>query len=278
MNKRNKTAAVCIPILLFIIHLGLELTSVLVTAIVILGLLEFYHLMDKGNYHYQRYSGLFAGIIICLGSYLKVKTGVELFGVIISMFLLMILIKSILNKDLFHMISYVSITVFSVLYIAWLFSHLILLRGISPYGESLVYLVLITTWLVDSAGYWVGRKYGKHKLAKYVSPNKSWEGTIAGLLTGIPVVFLCQKITGMSFLSGLNLGLQVLEPAHCILIGLLLGIGSQFGDLAESLIKRSVGVKDSGNIFPGHGGMMDRLDSLLFNVPILYYIMKLYLL
>ena len=143
------------------------------------------------------------------------------------------------------------------LYIGGLISHFVSLRQLER-GEYWVALALLTTWLCDSAAYFVGTWIGRHASSPHISPKKTWEGTVAGLLAG----------TATGALAGRFLDIPL---AWGIPLGLLLSLASTFGDLAESFIKRQVGVKDSSNLIPGHGGALDRIDSLMFVGPIVYY-------
>ena len=277
--ERIKTPLVVIPILLLIIHWGVIPFFLLVLAGIIIGLLEFYRLMEKRNYHPQKFLGMLGGFFLCLSFFLFqgiLSGGPGSF--VVTVFLFLILIETILKKDIKFGVSSVSVTFLGIFYISWLLSHLVLLRDLRPHGEGLVYLLFITTWCVDTGAFWAGLKFGRHKLSPLISPNKSWEGAIFGLMTGIGVVFGCRALFGLQFFTRLNLDLDFITPIECLVIGLLLGIGGQVGDLAESLIKRNAGVKDSGNLFPGgHGGMLDKVDSLMFNAPLLYYYIKLFL-
>jgi phosphatidate cytidylyltransferase len=121
----------------------------------------------------------------------------------------------------------------------------------------------LTVWILDTAAYAVGSQIGKHKIAKNVSPKKSVEGAIAGIIFGVLSSVLCRY----SFMQ------DILTVSQAITIGLLIAVISQFSDLAESLIKRDSGVKDSGVIIPGHGGFLDRFDSYIFAAPALYYLL-----
>ena len=276
---RIKTPLVVIPILLLIIHWGVIPFFLLVLAGIIIGLLEFYRLTEKRNYHPQKFLGVMGGFFLCLSFFLFQG---RLFSVagsfVITIFLFLVLIEAILKKDIKFGVSSASVTFLGIFYVSWLLSHLILLRNVRPYGEGLVYLLFITTWCVDTGAFWAGLKFGRRKLSGLISPNKSWEGAIFGLLTGIGVVFGCRALFGLQFFTRLNLNLNFITPIEGLVIGILLGIGGQVGDLAESLIKRNAGVKDSGNLFPGgHGGMLDKADSLMFNAPLLYYYIKLFL-
>ena len=117
------------------------------------------------------------------------------------------------------------------------------------------------TFNVDTAAFIAGSKYGKKKLAKTISPKKTVIGFIAGVIAGIAFAFLWKTVVGIDFLN----------YADIIVMGLIVGVAGQIGDLVESMVKRAGLVKDSGNMFPGHGGAYDRIDSLLTAAPLLYY-------
>lgn len=150
-----------------------------------------------------------------------------------------------------------ALTLLGVCYCAWLLGHVIWLRAL-PGGARLVFLGLGVTWCGETAAYFVGRRWGRHRLAPRVSPGKTVEGAIAQMIASLGVALAAAPLAGLG-------------PAHGLGIGLLLGGVGQVGDLAESFLKRSAGTKDAGAILPGHGGLLDRLDSLLFNIPALYY-------
>jgi phosphatidate cytidylyltransferase len=142
-----------------------------------------------------------------------------------------------------------------LLYVPLLLSQLILLRA-EPHGEYWILLMLTIVMAGDSAAYYIGSAFGRHKLYPAVSPNKSIEGALGGLAGSVAGAFIA-KLTFFHQISAVD----------CIVTALLLGILGQLGDLFESLLKRSCGVKDSGTIVPGHGGILDRLDSILFAAP-----------
>lgn len=143
------------------------------------------------------------------------------------------------------------------LFIAVTVSHLVLIREA---GTGWVMFVLVLIWTNDTFAYYGGRLFGSHKLAPMISPGKTVEGAIAGIVSGITPAFFLN--------AGFSLGLGGLEV---VFISIALGIAGIIGDLSESLVKRGAGVKDSGWIMPGHGGLLDRIDSLLFAVPAFYY-------
>ncbi len=158
-------------------------------------------------------------------------------------------------------------TMAGILYIGWLLSHLVALRGIvlpgtEEAGRNLVFLALFATFGSDTAAYFAGRALGKHKLAPSISPGKTWEGTIAGLLGAVIISLLFT----LSWPLGLPIGYGT-----AVVLGLVISVFGQLGDLVESLLKRNMGVKDSGRLLPGHGGALDRIDSVVFAGVVLYY-------
>ena len=160
----------------------------------------------------------------------------------------------------------VTLKLTGILTIGWALGyHLILLRNAEPIGRQVIFLLAGIVWCSDTGAYLVGRAFGKHKLGTPVSPRKTIEGTLSGLVIGTLTSFL---------LSGLLLK-GTLSWGHAVFIGLLLSVLGQLGDLSASLMKRTAGVKDSGHVIPGHGGFIDRCDSLIFSTPVLYYYLAL---
>jgi len=152
-------------------------------------------------------------------------------------------------------------TMAGMVYIGCLLSHLVALRGLDD-GRSWVFLALLATFGSDTAAYFTGRALGKHKLAPSISPGKTWEGTIAGILGAIIISLLFTIPSPLSLPLGYG---------QAILLGLLVSVFGQLGDLVESLLKRNMGVKDSGRLLPGHGGALDRIDSVVFASVVVYY-------
>ncbi|MFC2065487.1 phosphatidate cytidylyltransferase [Chloroflexota bacterium] len=149
-------------------------------------------------------------------------------------------------------------TMAGILYVGWLLSYLVALR--LDAGRDWVFLALFATFGSDTAAYFVGSILGKHHLAPRISPAKTWEGAIAGVFGAIMVSLATVAVLGLPLSYG-----------HAILLGLLVSIFGQFGDLAESLLKRNMGVKESGKLIPGHGGILDRMDSVVLTAIVVYY-------
>ncbi|MDZ4732584.1 MAG: phosphatidate cytidylyltransferase [Nitrospirota bacterium] len=152
-----------------------------------------------------------------------------------------------------------AMTLFGVLYLGLTLSTLSMTR-LLPSGEWLIFFLLLVTWASDTGAYLVGTLCGRHRLAPTISPKKTVEGLVGGLIGAI-IVGYAARWWFLPELSGLD----------CLVLAILLTITGLWGDLTESAMKRSVGMKDSGGILPGHGGMLDRLDSLLFTAPFFYY-------
>lgn len=152
-------------------------------------------------------------------------------------------------------------TLAGILYIGWLLGYLVSLRGLDD-GRNWVFFTLFTTFAFDTTAFFVGRAIGKHHLAPRISPGKTWEGTIGGTIGAV--------IASLLFLLPTPLMLEM-HWGHAISLGLLVSIFGQLGDLTESYFKRKMGVKDSGSLIPGHGGVLDRMDSIVFAGAVVYY-------
>lgn len=161
-------------------------------------------------------------------------------------------------------------TIAGIAYLGWIGAYLIDLRGL-PNGLWWLLLVLPSVWLADSGAYFVGIRFGRHKLCPRLSPKKTWEGYWAGVATGtlgcVLLAWLWQRFGGLD--------VTLLEGA---ILGLVLSVLTTLGDLGESLFKRQAGIKDSSNIFPGHGGAFDRIDSWLWAAVLGYYLIRWFLL
>ncbi len=157
-----------------------------------------------------------------------------------------------------------ALTLTGALYIGGLGAYAILVRNL-PNGLVWTAIALVTVWATDTGAYFVGTRIGRHGFFASISPKKTWEGALGGAALAL----LTMLVLGSLFAG--------LEPLQSLAFGLGISIAGTFGDLAESLIKRQTGVKDSGNILPGHGGMLDRIDSLLFAAVFAYYFLTLVL-
>lgn len=264
--KRILTALIGIPIAVFVINYG---GLPFIVAILLLALIAWheYSVMMKQKKINISYLHGFIAIFLFLGCAAWGNSQESLF--VLLLFTFSVFVKAILRQPVFS-ISEAAYTSLGVLYIGMTFSYLILLRAVNELtylqtywgslslGAVYLWLPFIGTWASDTFAYFVGSKFGRHKLCPTISPGKTIEGALGGLAGSIWGVLI------LSYLFKINL-------VHGIMIGVLVGIAAPLGDLTESALKRFAGVKDSGNILPGHGGVLDRFDSIMFAVPAVYY-------
>ncbi len=185
--------------------------------------------------------------------------GTAVFPIAFTVVLIIVTIRHVAQRR--PSIAHSALTVFGMVYVGFSLSHLVLIRALDD-GVFWALTVLVSVWANDVFAYLAGSAIGRHKMAPRISPKKTWEGFIAGTLASIAVW------VGVGFLADLPLSLGVLAA-----VGFVLGLVGVGGDLFESRIKREVGVKDSGNVLPGHGGFLDRVDSLLAVSVVGYYIL-----
>ena len=175
-------------------------------------------------------------------------------------FLMMLLVVAMSpRREIKGYLASVSTTLFGVVYVAVPLSLLVWVC-LQEDGRFLILFALVVIWVSDSAAYFVGRTWGKHKSSPRISPNKTWEGTVTSLAAALLVGLLYAQ-----FLWGVD---PYWEP---VLLAAFLNVAGQLGDLGESALKRSAGVKDSSHLLPGHGGVLDRIDALLLAAPVLWY-------
>lgn len=231
------------------------------------GLYEFFYMVRKKDVPIYSYTGILIGVLIPISifTHFAPTKNWELLFIVIGF--LLILFMQFARKDNRHAILGLSTTLFGVLYVAWFFSFLVKIRNILPgiEGVKLLGFLLLVTKTADMAGLIIGTRFGRHPVLPKVSPNKSVEGTVGGVL-----VSACAALIFRSFLpAALNLPLWQIFSMGAFFGGL-----GQLGDLSESLIKRDCGVKDSGKFLPAMGGVLDMIDSLLFSAPAFYLYMS----
>jgi phosphatidate cytidylyltransferase len=236
------------------IFIGGDLFFVLVTLVLGLATFEFTQLMERGDF---RPALLFSWGFVALSLFSVRDPHADWFRPGMTGLLGGALVWQIFQAQRPAPTADWALSVVGGLYIGWMGGHLVALRR-APDGTQWLLLALIITWMADTGAYFVGSAWGRRKLAPLLSPGKTIEGTIGGWLTGV--------VTG-----GLVAGLMGVGIAHGLALGALIGIASPLGDLGISMIKRQVGAKDSGHLIPGHGGMLDRIDSVLFTAVIGYY-------
>ncbi|MEW6005680.1 MAG: phosphatidate cytidylyltransferase [Stygiobacter sp.] len=238
-----------IPFLIFVLFIGL------------ISFNEYSSMLRSKNSFPNKLIGFLAVTVLIINEYKLIIDYHLLFTLIIIFLLLFELFR---NKS--SAINNIGSTLLGIFYIGIFSASIINLRqfyadSVFTYSQGgyLILSILISIWLCDSAAYFIGSAYGLHKLIPRISPKKSWEGAIAGFIFSV-----VGMVVSKSFM------LEFLSLADAIIIGIIIGVFGQIGDLVESLIKRDTNVKDSSSIIPGHGGILDRFDSLLFTAPIVY--------
>jgi len=268
--KRILTAVVVLPFLIasILIDSLWWVFVLLAVAAMVLGLWEFYLLAKRLQLKPDPAAGYIAGAALVTISLYNDQAVILLVQFVIIALVIGTLIAATLRGAPFDkMIPSAGATILGVLYVAFLGSHLILIRtGFTPpLSRHLLSFFFLVLMGADTGAYYIGRAFGKRKLAPSISPGKTWEGAIGGLLAALAMAALAH------FWFFRELPLKYILPLAAVMT--IVGI---FGDLAESALKRGAGAKDAANILPGHGGMLDRLDSLLFNAPLIYYFARLY--
>ena len=276
--KRFMNSIVLIAVMLFVVmfsntHYFSYMTLVVVSAIVFGGLREYFKLMELKGFKEPVVLGYFAGIMLTVFVFLASRYSLhhKLFPesdvVIIFLLISTLFLIQLWKNNVGSILVNVSITMSGVMYVAWLFSFIfkiLYFPGVD--GRNFVYYYVLTAKANDIFAYIIGSTIGRHKLMPRISPKKTIEGALGGLAGSL--------VTGI-VASGL---LKLYFPVqHIIILGLVIGFFSQIGDLAESMLKRDAGVKDSGSLLPGMGGVLDLIDSLLFSAPIMYFYMRIIL-
>jgi len=283
--QRALTAVVGIPLLLVIICLGSWYLGAVVLLLSLLGLTEFFRLSTACGLRPNRWVGHLAGTLIIA---LTVIESVEfpdqgflaewaLSDRLVLVFVLAVLalfVHQVLVVAEPVTVANVGATMLGVIYIPFLFSYLIRIRSLSlepmwlpgagwtvSSGACWLALVIAACWAEDTAAYMVGKALGRHKLCPKISPGKTIEGAVAALAVALAVALALGNWFGLSLRLGAILGITV-------------GVAGQLGDLSKSILKRQAEVKDSGAVIPGHGGVLDRFDSLLFSAPLTFYLLR----
>jgi phosphatidate cytidylyltransferase len=255
--KRLISALCILPPLGLIVRFGSSFHFLLLVTIVVgLGLVEFYRMLSAKEFPCWGWLGVACGGVLPLAFYVGGRANQ---GVVAVLVVLSFMVGLFARQELATSLQRVAFTLLGVFYVSWLFSYVLLLRLLID-GPNYVLYIFGVVWLGDAAALMVGTLIGRHKLAPSISPRKTIEGAVGGLLGS-----LCGATLGGLWLLG------HFTLAQCLAIGCMLAVLGQLGDLSESFLKRSAGVKDSGVLIPGHGGILDKVDGILFGAPALYY-------
>lgn len=259
LAKRIISAVILIGIIIATLFVKV-LFNIVALFFIIIGLYEFFTMLEKKGIKIYKYFGITIGTLIPLSTIFRFETtkGWELLFIIMA--LLFLILMQFQRRENTGVIVDISTTLFGILYISWFFSFLIKIRDL-PGGVGFLASVLLITKLGDIGAYFIGVRFGKTPFMPRVSPNKSVEGAVGGLLFSILGALVSRPFLNLPYLE-------------LVLVGIAFGIIGQLGDLSESLIKRDCQVKDSGNILPGMGGILDEIDSLLFTAPVFYFFLS----
>jgi len=261
LKKRVITALWAISLLVVAIWFGKPWFTVFVAIWGLMAVFEFYKMVAISKMPALTYFGLIWTLLFILSphhdiiipqiDYAILMPLLLTSGVILSLICLLLLPQ---KEKAFTGWAW---TMAGILYVGWLLSYFVALRGLDA-GRDWVFFALFTIFGSDTAAFFIGRALGRHHLAPHISPGKTWEGAIAGVFGAIIVSLLLTMLVPLSY-------------GQAVFLGLLVSVFGQLGDLVESLLKRNMGVKDSGKLLPGHGGFLDRIDSVVFAGVVVYY-------
>lgn len=256
LAKRVLSTLVLLPLFVAVVVAGpVWLFGVLIVLVSALGQWEFTGMFERAGVHPFRALGLAGGVVVTASFALPMSERLALTAVVLAVFT-----ASLWGRDGARIDwGPAAVTLFGICYVNWLLGYGFWLRDLEA-GPEWVLLLVWVTWVGETAAYLVGSAVGRRKLAPVISPNKTVEGALAQL-----VVSVLAALAAKAWFFG------ALTLREAVAVGLLLGVAGQIGDLVESALKRSVGTKDTGRVIPGHGGILDRVDSLLFNAPVLFY-------
>jgi phosphatidate cytidylyltransferase len=247
---------------ILVLCLDVKIVSLCLALVSLIGLSEIYN--ATGMLKKQNRLCIF-GYVFCAITYIAAAFSTNspfAVAVMVFMYGFVLLLYMIFNHETCDFTSVCEIF-FQTLYVVVLFCHIIFVRKLR-YGNFIMWMIFITAWLSDTMAYFIGIRFGRNKLIPQISPKKTVEGALGGLLGSV----LFNLIFGVVCSAGFNLSVNYFA---LICLALIAGVFSQLGDLAASCIKREYGIKDFSNLLPGHGGVLDRFDSVLFVAPVVYY-------
>lgn len=270
MKSRIIVALIGAPILIFVILFGEIPLLIFTNFIVGIGTWEFYKMIEASGRKVHKYIGMLASLAI--PNYIYWTHGSKAEGeiAILVFALVLMFLSHVFQNRIQNASSEIGATVLGMIYVSYFFSH-ILKWSFWPNGGQLILLLQVMVWSCDTFAYFVGISIGR-KIFKRgfteISPKKSIEGSIGGILFTIVAAYFLLKYFSL-FLAQTKEELLIFS----LVLGIGVSIAAQIGDLVESLFKRECGIKDSGKILAGHGGILDRFDSMIFVLPIMYYVM-----
>ena len=260
LSIRIITGLLFLPIFYFVAwELPTAYFMVLVMAAAAVGQYEFYRMASARGIHPNMVLGIVLGALVVMEFYHRLTLGPGPIFLITASMILIMVARLFSPRPVDGAIVDITSTLFGVFYVAMLFAFQVGIRTSEDGKQWLVFLYFII-WASDIGAYSIGIPFGKHRLYEKISPKKSIEGLIGALAAAAGMALLCR----VWFMPAIGM-------TEAVVIALALAVAGTIGDLVESLFKRDAGVKDSGGIIPGHGGILDRMDSMLFAAPVLYY-------
>ena len=262
LRKRTSTAAVLLALVFVCIQYSSDLVFfIVIQALVLASLWEFYNLASRRKHAPQKILGFAVALILAFSFYSEAfPLGLALFTALLLCGVYYVLAMNKLEK-LMSFPPSIALTFFGAFIVSFTLNHFIYLR--QEHGPKWIYFLLAVIFIGDTGAYFIGKPLGRHKLVPMASPHKTWEGAIGGVVCAFLAGIAAQQI----FLSE-----AVLWKAA--VFAFIVHVIAQFSDPLESLFKRAAGVKDSSSILPGHGGFLDRIDSMILAAPLFYYLLK----
>jgi len=259
--KRILSSLVLIPIL-YIVVWQLPPGYFVILAMIATGIsqFEFYRMALVRGIRPLAITGIVLGILLVLNFAQPIFPELGIGFVITFALLAIMLVRLFSPRTVEGSIEEISITFFGLFYVALLFGFQVAIRLEIMDGKRWLFFMYLVIWASDAGAYFVGNAIGKHRLYEKISPKKSIEGLAGGMLAAVGAAFLCRAWF-----------IPTVGAQEAVVLGVLLTVSGVAGDLVESLFKRGVGIKDVSNLIPGHGGLLDRLDSMLFSAPVLFY-------
>jgi phosphatidate cytidylyltransferase len=271
---RVLTAMVLVPVMAAVVWAGSLPFAIFIAGVCFFCVWEFSLMAEEGGYPNHLVLSLVGCGLVLTSLYLD-GAGLEFIRKAPSPFFILLLwtfclfIREFARDDKSHSLLRIFTSLSGVVLLALFIGHFLLLRdlrmtsgeGVQSVGRPITFFLIITIWMVDTGAWFVGRLAGKNPLAPRISPKKSWEGAVGGTIIACAVAWFFRE----AFLQ------NVMGPIESICYALLISVTAQMSDLIESLMKRSFGAKDSSQLLPGHGGMLDRFDSFIFAAPFFYY-------
>jgi phosphatidate cytidylyltransferase len=260
MTKRVISALVALPLLFLAVLINKDIFFVSLVFLTLVGLHEYFAAVDNSGYKTIKVLGFSFGLALLLLVFLN--GNLNFFALFITIALISLYITMVFNKK--YNLFGVAATIVGIIYIPLFFSYLYLIRAIPDKGVYLIWFVFILAFFTDTFAYFTGIAFGKTKLCPTVSPKKTVEGSIGGIIGATVGTIVYGLILN-------KIGIIDISLIRLLLLGIIGSVISQFGDLSASSIKRFVNIKDYGKIMPGHGGVLDRFDSIIFVAPLIYY-------